>query len=413
MGIERKRIENFIYLKGNEMGKSILLGCTCYEAVTKAWKKQGFTVLDKERELGNLSYEEMLNELKEQIEKNNIEIVFTFSFYPDLAKACNVYNVMYISWIWDCPHATLWAKEARFDTNRIFVFDYSQYNKLCSRGLNNVYYMPLATDIEWFDKIICSDSEKHKDKYSADVTFLGNFYNDSKHDLYSQISYLPPYVEGYLNGMIAAQTSIWGADLLDTGITEDVWKELKKYIIWDVNGRYEADYFETVFKNILGQHIAKLERMEMCSRLAKEFDFALYTDCDTSFDKGIVNKGHADYLTEMPLIFKYSKINIHMTIRSIPTGVALRVLDVLACGGFLLTNYQDEIAEYFADGTELVIYSDLDDMCDKIRYYLEHDEEREQIAKAGQAKVRELFSYDTRISDIAMLLRESEGIRNE
>lgn len=85
----------------------------------------------------------------------------------------------------------------------------------------------------------------------------------------------------------------------------------------------------------------------------------------------------------------------------------------MACGGFLLTNYQDEIAEYFVNGEELVIYSDLDDMCEKIKYYLEHDEERERIAKAGQAKVRELFSYDNRISDIAMILRESDGGYNE
>lgn len=389
------------------MNNSILFGCNCYEAVATAWKKQNYKVFNKEKEIVNLSYENMLSELKKQINVNGIDTVFTFSFYPDLAKACYECEVIYISWIWDCPHGTLWAKESRLDTNRIFVFDYSQYNKLLARGLSNVFYMPLAADIDWFESVISKDNGMNQKKYGSNVTFLGNFYNDSKHDLYSQISYLPPYVKGYLDGMIASQTSIWGADLIDTGITDDIWNELKKYIVWDVNDRYEDDYFETVFKNILGQHMAKLERMEMCSRLAKEYDFALYTDCDTSFDKSIVSRGHADYLTEMPLIFYYSKINIHMTIRSIPTGIALRVLDVLACGGFLLTNYQDEIAEYFVDGKELVIYSDLDDMCEKIRYYLEHDEERERIAQAGQAKVRELFSYDNRISDMAMILREA------
>ena len=68
---------------------------------------------------------------------------------------------------------------------------------------------------------------------------------------------------------------------------------------------------------------------------------------------------------------------------------------------------------YFVDGEDLVIYSDLEDMCEKIKYYLENDEERERIAKAGQAKVRELFSYDNRISDMAMILREADGVYNE
>ena len=147
----------------------------------------------------------------------------------------------------------------------------------------------------------------------------------------------------------------------------------------------------------------------MCSYLAKNFNFSLYSDCNTSFDPAIINKGHADYVSEMPLIFHYSKINIHVTIRSIPSGIALRVMDVLASEGFLLTNYQPEIAEYFEDGKELVMYSDFRDMYDKIAYYLEHEEERKAIAHAGYLKVRECFSYRNQLETMMGVVSQDEN----
>jgi spore maturation protein CgeB len=75
----------------------------------------------------------------------------------------------------------------------------------------------------------------------------------------------------------------------------------------------------------------------------------------------------------------------------------MRVLDVLACGGFLLTNYQPEIAEYFENGRELVIYEDYVDLVQKVQYYLAHDDERKEIARNGQKAVRERFNFDDKI----------------
>ena len=50
--------------------------------------------------------------------------------------------------------------------------------------------------------------------------------------------------------------------------------------------------------------------------------------------------GPVDYVKEMPYVFKNTKINLNMTLRSIWTGIPLRAIDVMGCGGFLLTNYQ-------------------------------------------------------------------------
>lgn len=55
---------------------------------------------------------------------------------------------------------------------------------------------------------------------------------------------------------------------------------------------------------------------------------------------------------------------------------------------------------YFKNGEELVWFEDEADLVRKVRYYLEHDEERRRIAKNGQKKVRELHNYDARLEVI-------------
>ena len=102
----------------------------------------------------------------------------------------------------------------------------------------------------------------------------------------------------------------------------------------------------------------------------------------------------------MPFIFHNSKINLNITSRTIQTGIPKRVLDILACGGFCLTNYQTEIAEYFEDGTDLVMYSGMGDLVAKVEYYLNHEEERRIIAENGNRRVREAFDLDDKVGEI-------------
>lgn len=368
----------------------------------RVWEKKGYHAVKAAEEFIDLSREQMEKRMSFYKCEMGIQAVFTFNFCPQLAECCARHKIKYISWSVDCPHLPLWHEAANNEYVYNFVFDYSQYRMLKNRGMQRVFYLPLCADVEAFDKCIIS-SGNQKD-YGADVSFLGNLYTDDHHTLYDKITYLPPYVRGYLDALLGVQRKIWGEDLLHDAISDYVWDQLRKYVKWDLGEGYPEEIYELIFSGMLADKVAQLERKEVCSYLAAHYDFALYTDADTAFDKNINNKGHADYLREMPLIFHNSKINIHITLRSISSGMSLRVLDVLACEGFLLTNYQPEIAEYFVDGEELVMYSDFNDMYAKIDYYLTHDEERKRIAHAGYLKVREQFNYDAGVGKITEVL---------
>ncbi len=403
----------FLMNERENMEKKVLFAEKYMDGVKQAWNDHGYKVYEAKEEISGVSAEQTGQWLAYAEEEYGIRMVFSFNFFPTLAECSSKRGMKYVSWVWDCPNVLLWAKSARKLSNYIFVFDYVQYGQLLSRGMNNVYYLPLAADVDAFTEIIRRDADSSCEKYASDVTFLGNLYNDVEQILYDKIEYLPPYVNGYLDALMKVQRKIWGAYLLEEGVPDEVWRQLKQYVHWDLGDRYEEGTYEMMMKTMIGKKIAQLERKEVCSYLARHFDFVLYTSSDSSYDPMIHNKGYAEYLTQMPLIFHYSKINIHITIRPITSGVPLRVLDVLACGGFLLTNYQPEIAEYFVDGEELVIYSDFQDMYDKIQYYLEHEEERKRIAHAGYLKVKERFHYNRQVGEIVKVLEAAYAAESE
>ena len=85
--------------------------------------------------------------------------------------------------------------------------------------------------------------------------------------------------------------------------------------------------------------------------------------------------------TEMPLVFHESRINLNITMRPIATGLSLRLFDVCGCGGFLLTNWQEELPELYEPGVEAEYFGSKEELLDKAGYYLEHDEERAEIAR--------------------------------
>jgi spore maturation protein CgeB len=137
--------------------------------------------------------------------------------------------------------------------------------------------------------------------------------------------------------------------------------------------------------------------------LSDNFNVDIYTGSDTSSMPNIHNKGFADSLQQMPIIFNQSKINLNITSKSIRSGLPLRIFDVLGCQGFLITNYQAEIPEIFEIGKDLVTYDSMQDLKDKCHYYLTHNQERIEIAQNGYEKVKKLHTYDVRLTEILKL----------
>jgi len=104
----------------------------------------------------------------------------------------------------------------------------------------------------------------------------------------------------------------------------------------------------------------------------------------------------------MPVIFHESRININPTSKAIRTGVPLRVFDIFACEGFMISNYQPELCEMFVPGEDFVYYESIEQVPELARYYLEHENERREIAHNGYIKVKEQYSYMVRLNRLLL-----------
>lgn len=88
-----------------------------------------------------------------------------------------------------------------------------------------------------------------------------------------------------------------------------------------------------------------------------------------------------------------------------------RVAKILSCGGFVLAKYTLGMERAFGPDEETLIYwSDLDECADKIRYYLKHESEREEIAERGYQFAKKYLTKDYRLRQLLTILKYTYGI---
>ena len=81
-----------------------------------------------------------------------------------------------------------------------------------------------------------------------------------------------------------------------------------------------------------------------------------------------------------------------------------RWLEGAACGALLLTEPADDMGLMgFEDGVNCVLFSDLDDMEEKIEYYLQNKVEQKAIALAGQELVRARHTWTQRVKELTQI----------
>jgi spore maturation protein CgeB len=206
-----------------------------------------------------------------------------------------------------------------------------------------------------------------------------------------------------------AQMEIYGDNILDNMLTVDILEQLLTCVNFVQNDESFSNLGLVFSSTFLGFKLANLERVRLLNRLASRHAVDLYTDEPDTALTGVHCKGYVNYMNEMPLIFNRSRINLNMTIRNIRTGIPLRIWDILGAGGFLMTNYQSELPEYFVNGRDIVYFESHEDCARLCDYYLTHEDERHSIAMNGYNIVRGRHSYVERLSRIFGIVEKEQG----
>lgn len=374
-----------------------LWGSLCESGMINAINNLGYDLIIFDRKYNDSNYDKdyflsLANFIKDS---DNIDCVLSINFTPIIARACKPFNIPYISLTADCPCSNLYSKTIEYPNNRIFLFDKLQVEKYQQYNPTNIHHLPLATDTITWDKISLTKSDI--EKYSSDVSFVGSLYTEMCP--YNKISHLlNDETKGYVDGLIAAQQNVYGYYFIEDAISEGWVRSFQRQANLS---SVEEDYFDDIrgiiADNYIGYKCTEQERTNTLATLSQHFNVDLWTLSDSSNLPRINNRGPADSGTDMPKIFKCSKINLNMTNRAIRSGIPLRILDIMGCGGFLITNYQTEILDYFIPDEDIVIYDSIPDLVNKIHFYLNNDAERARIAFNGYNKVKQLHTYENRL----------------
>lgn len=379
-----------------------------YRDIEQTFLLLGHTVDNIEQELGSYDVSpEFERVIEEKIRGTHYDMVFTVNYFPLISNVCERTGVKYVSWTCDNPLISMYHESVFHACNYIFTFDKTNYLEFRGMGVKHIWYLPLAVDTERMDALLgapekperrnaTQDSEMRK--YRGDVAFVGSLYERNSYDKIK--NRLPEYLRGYFDAVMEAQLNISGANIVEPMLTTNILEQLQEYFQLEKSEGSFSDLGLIFQTTVLGFKIAEIERRRALIELSKHYKVNVYSNSDVSDLLRIQYCGSVDYWSEMPKVFRMSKINLNFTIPNIKSGIPLRIWDVLGCGGFLLTNYQAEIPYYFKEGEDLVCFDSLEDLCEKVGYYLEHEEERKRIAWNGYRKVREKHSYIERIHTI-------------
>lgn len=379
-----------------------------YRDIEQTFLLLGHTVDNIEQELGSYDVSpEFERVIEEKIRGTHYDMVFTVNYFPLISNVCERTGVKYVSWTCDNPLISMYHESVFHACNYIFTFDKTNYLEFRGMGVKHIWYLPLAVDTERMDALLgapekperrnaTQDSEMRK--YRGDVAFVGSLYERNSYDKIK--NRLPEYLRGYFDAVMEAQLNISGANIVEPMLTMNILEQLQEYFQLEKSEGSFSDLGLIFQTTVLGFKIAEIERRRALIELSKHYKVNVYSNSDVSDLLRIQYCGSVDYWSEMPKVFRMSKINLNFTIPNIKSGIPLRIWDVLGCGGFLLTNYQAEIPYYFKEGEDLVCFDSLEDLCEKVGYYLEHEEERKRIAWNGYRKVREKHSYIERIRTI-------------
>ena len=381
-------------------------GSICEPDIIRTFQNAGFTVDEYTVEMRkkDITPQKSVEQLSAYMLDHACDFVFSINFFPYVSEVCNIFHVRYLCWIVDSPVMELYTSAIENEWNRVFLFDRALYNEIEPLNPGHVFHLPLAAAVGPKEELFKKTRESERSRFSHDIAFVGSLYTEKcPYDKLSPKT--PNNVRGYLDGIMAAQEKVYGYYFIEELLSDDIVAGFIENFptFYRQPGATHLTDKRTLSQLYIGNKISANERVHTFKRLADRYDVNIYTASDTKgMPAGLHNMGLAKTLTEMPVIFREAGINLNITSKIIRTGLPLRIFDILSCGGFLITNYQEEIPELFTPGEDLVMYGSVDELMDLCGYYLEHRDEAREIARNGYDTLRVNYTYDKQMEKLLL-----------
>ena len=193
----------------------------CEPDILQVFTDFGITVHTEELEMHNkrVSPRECAEKVSEWIVRRPLAFVFSINFFPAVSYTCEKLKVPYVCWSVDSPVPELFSNALKNTYNRIFLFDRAQYDFFSPVNPGCIFYLPLATNVKRWEKVILGMTEADYVSYGADVSFVGSLYTEKCR--YDGLT-LSDHTRGFVDGVIEAQRKVYGCNFIPESLTEEV-----------------------------------------------------------------------------------------------------------------------------------------------------------------------------------------------
>jgi spore maturation protein CgeB len=253
--------------------------------------------------------------------------------------------------------------------------------------------------------ITCTPGLKSEFENLGKKTFL--VYHGFDKDLLQRLSKMPEIPQ---NDFVFSGSLISGGDFHSkrTKLIERIIKEninLQLYVNLEKDIRIRAKQsiylFTTLAKNLkMGDLVGKFKFLNHGK-----------TWVDTYSNQLKYLNRNPVYGIEMYNLFLHSRIvlNYHIGVAGEYAG-NMRMFEVTGVGSCLLTDNKKNMHELFDTENEVVTYDGEDDCIEKVRWLMEHEDERKKIAKCGNQKTLSSHTVENRCALIYEILNSELNI---
>jgi hypothetical protein len=114
---------------------------------------------------------------------------------------------------------------------------------------------------------------------------------------------------------------------------------------------------------------------------------------------------------EVPRLMNRAKICLGVNQRSGRVGERfgiadsrLRDFEAPLSGAFYLVQYFPDLTSFYRPGEEIESWTSIPDLCEKVRWYLDHPQQRDQIAQRGRERAQRDHTWDARLNSLLHVL---------
>ncbi len=280
--------------------------------------------------------------------------------------------------VWFLDDPTFYVNRPFEPGEIVCLFDDTYSDSVRPFSPNTVVHLPLACDLQ--------EPGRFEERYSCEVAFVGGLQDQT-----ARREQLPQQMRDYVDRIVEAKLknrSKRVEDLVDEipfapGKRIQLDPQVRHFLYWEANNRHRIELLERL--------------VDLDLRIYGNEDWIPLTKESPLRDKFL---GPMDPNTELPSLFASARVNLN--IHSVQCSGSLNQRDFNApvAGGFLLSDWVPGAGRFFEPEVEAAYFTDSKDLRAKVEFFLEHPDLREQIVRAGKARVLDHHTYNHRVGQL-------------